>query len=45
MQLLKARNLIAAGDLVVVVSDVRQAINGEVDTVRTVQVRHTPASL
>jgi pyruvate kinase len=42
--LLKARGLAAPGDLVVVVSDVRQEVGeGQQDTVRSVQVRHVPA--
>ncbi|PRW56169.1 Pyruvate kinase isozyme chloroplastic isoform A [Chlorella sorokiniana] len=40
-QLLKARGLIATGDLVVVVADVREEWgSGQVDTIRSVQVRH-----
>lgn len=42
--LLKARGLAAPGDLVVVVSDVRQgAGEGRQEAVRSVQVRHVPA--
>lgn len=39
-QLLKARGLIATGDLVVVVADVREewGTSGHVDTIRSVQV-------
>ncbi|KAI7838140.1 hypothetical protein COHA_008071 [Chlorella ohadii] len=40
-QLLKARGLIATGDLVVVVADVREeCADGLTDTIRSVQVRH-----
>ena len=39
LQLLKRRDLISSGDLVVVVvSDVRQTVGGVVDTIRSVQV-------
>lgn len=39
-QLLRARNLVSPGDLVVVVTDVRSDLDGVADTVRSVQVRH-----
>ncbi|KAL4457632.1 hypothetical protein ABPG75_012497 [Micractinium tetrahymenae] len=39
-KLLRARNLVSPGDLVVVVSDVRTELDGVADTVRSVQVRH-----
>jgi len=42
LQLLKARNLVTPGELVVVVSDIRITTDGEPDTVRSVQVRHVP---
>lgn len=40
MQLLRTRNFVSPGDLVVVVSDIRAELDGVVDTVRSVQVRH-----
>lgn len=39
-RLLKARDLVQAGDLVVVVSDIRP--EGDVSVVRSVQVRRVP---
>lgn len=39
MQLLKTRGLASPGELVVVVSDVRQDVGGVEDTIRSVQVR------
>jgi hypothetical protein len=39
MQLLKTRGLASSGELVVVVSDVRQDVGDVEDTVRSVQVR------
>jgi hypothetical protein len=38
LQLLKARGLASSGDLVVVVNDLHQTVDGKADTVRSVQV-------
>jgi hypothetical protein len=41
-QLLKRRELVSPGDLVVVVSDVRHAMQGSAENIRSVQVRRVP---